>query len=104
MNGSLPNPQSPRTNAGSCPVFRLSRDRKSTRLNSTLFACATLFRSFEKIRLDALFQLDDERLVAKPAVPTNQCGKLPRVQAIQRSEEHTSELHSLRLRDALPIF
>jgi len=32
---------------------------------------------FEKIRLDALFQLDDERLVAKPAVPRTNAGSCP---------------------------
>src|SRR3954449_8214603 len=82
---------------------RVIRDRKSTRLNSTLFPYTTLFRSNVVLYSSSHPRphgrgLDHRRLARSSRVRPGQ-GR-PRH---PRSEEHTSELHTLSLHDALPI-
>src|ERR1039458_5056633 len=81
----------------------LTGDRKSTRLNSTLFPYTTLFRSPSgRPRHRAGSQPRTMMTTRKMVGSRNESRDLHPLPH-WRSEEHTSELHSLSLHDALPI-
>src|ERR1035441_7430754 len=83
---------------------RITTDRKSTRLNSSHLPSPTLFRSgLEASYNDEADVVDGDGLAQHGVAQREQCGGL-RPENHHRSEEHTSELQSLTLPDALPIW